>query len=98
MVVSKDGVQARCATFHVQARHAIHGSTTVCSAARMAGLAVTLGFLAGCQSSSSLNPVNWWHQAQGGKIAQERPAVAGAHQPYPNLNTVPAKPAPPDQD
>ena len=45
-----------------------------------------------------MNPINWWHRAQGGKIAEERPDPPGADQPYPNLNTVPARPTPPNQD
>src|SRR5689334_7609236 len=53
-------------------------------------LAVVAGVLAGCSSSSSMNPVNWWHSAQGGKIAQQRPLPPGANEPYPKLSTVPA--------
>lgn len=54
--------------------------------------------LAGCSSTSSMNPVNWWHKQEGGKIAEERPAPPGADQPYPNMATVPSKPEPPDAD
>ncbi|WP_158926867.1 hypothetical protein [Acidisphaera sp. S103] len=53
--------------------------------------------LAGCSTISTMNPVNWWHRQEGGKIAQERPAPPGADQPYPNMATVPVKPAPPDE-
>jgi outer membrane protein OmpA-like peptidoglycan-associated protein len=54
--------------------------------------------LAGCSSfPSSMNPVSWWHDLQGGKIAEERPPPPGADQPYPNLSTVPPKPAEPDR-
>ena len=50
--------------------------------------------LAGCSSvPSSINPVSWWHDLQGGKIAEQRPPPPGADQPYPNLATVPPKPA-----
>lgn len=63
-------------------------------------LGVLLGFgvgLAGCSSvPAALNPVEWWHGLQGGKIAEERPAPPGANDPYPNLGTVPARPAPSD--
>ncbi|MDQ2764521.1 MAG: hypothetical protein M3Y22_13905, partial [Pseudomonadota bacterium] len=52
--------------------------------------------LGGCSTLSSVNPVNWWHRQEGGKIAQDRPAPPGADQPYPNIASVPAKPAPPD--
>jgi outer membrane protein OmpA-like peptidoglycan-associated protein len=44
-----------------------------------------------------MNPVSWWHDLQGGKIAEQRPPPPGADQPYPNLATVPAKPAEPDR-
>ncbi len=53
--------------------------------------------LQGCASfPGSMNPVNWWHDLQGGKIAEQRPPPPGADEPYPNLATVPPKPAPPD--
>ena len=52
--------------------------------------------LSACSATSSMNPVNWWHQAEGGKIAEQRPAPPGAEQAYPNLSTVPPKPAPAD--
>jgi outer membrane protein OmpA-like peptidoglycan-associated protein len=54
--------------------------------------------LAGCSTISSVNPVNWWHRQEGGKIAEERPAPPGADQPYPNMATVPAKPDTPDAE
>jgi len=44
-----------------------------------------------------MNPVNWWHNLQGGEIAQQRPPPPGASQPYPNLATIPPRPTPPDQ-
>jgi outer membrane protein OmpA-like peptidoglycan-associated protein len=56
------------------------------------------GLLVGCSGGPSLNPVNWWHSLEGGKIAEQRPPPPGADQPYPNLASVPAKPTPPDQD
>jgi hypothetical protein len=52
--------------------------------------------LAGCSSfPASMNPVSWWHDLQGGKIAEERPPPPGADQPYPNLASVPPKPEAP---
>jgi outer membrane protein OmpA-like peptidoglycan-associated protein len=45
-----------------------------------------------------MNPVNWWHREEGGKIAEDRPAPPGADAPYPNLSTVPGKPTPPDAE
>ncbi|MDQ2764542.1 MAG: hypothetical protein M3Y22_14010, partial [Pseudomonadota bacterium] len=60
------------------------------------GVAI-LALLSGCSSlPSSINPVEWWHGLQGGAIAEQRPPPPGADQPYPNLATVPAKPASPD--
>jgi outer membrane protein OmpA-like peptidoglycan-associated protein len=44
-----------------------------------------------------MNPVSWWHDLEGGKIAEERPPPPGADQPYPNLASVPPKPAAPDR-
>ncbi|HVC63697.1 MAG TPA: hypothetical protein VND19_25435 [Acetobacteraceae bacterium] len=53
--------------------------------------------LAGCSSvPSSVNPVSWWHDLEGGAIARQRPPPPGANQPYPNLATVPARPQAPD--
>ena len=42
------------------------------------------------------NPVDWWHQLQGGPIASQRPPPPGAADPYPNLGQVPARPTPTD--
>src|SRR5271165_2623504 len=55
--------------------------------------------LGGCSSQawSSINPVNWWHDLEGGKIAEQRPPPPGADQPDPNLASVPPKPAEPDR-
>lgn len=61
-----------------------------------AGLAALL--LAGCASvPDPINPVSWWHSLQGGAIAEQRPPPPGATDPYPNLASVPAKPAQPDR-
>jgi hypothetical protein len=57
-----------------------------------------LGPLSACSGTSSLNPIDWWHRAEGGKIAEDRPAPPGSDQPYPDLNTVPGRPTPPNQD
>ena len=43
-----------------------------------------------------MNPVNWWHNLEGGAIAQQRPPPPGANQAYPNLASVPPKPTAPD--
>lgn len=47
-------------------------------------------------SRTSLNPVDWYHAIEGGRVADERPAPPQADAPYPNLGTVPARPAPID--
>ena len=54
--------------------------------------------LSGCSTMASLNPVNWWHDYEGGKIAEQRPPLPGADNVDPNLGSVPARPAPPDRE
>lgn len=51
--------------------------------------------LASC-SSNGTNPIDWWHGLEGGRIADERPPAPNADAPYPNLASVPARPAPSD--
>lgn len=41
-------------------------------------------------------PLDWWHELQGGRIAEGRPPPPGATDPYPNLAEVPARPTPTD--
>lgn len=47
--------------------------------------------LGGC-SSFSLDPVDWWHDLEGGRIAETRPPPPNSDAPYPSLGTVPTKP------
>ncbi|MBV9750859.1 MAG: hypothetical protein JO157_18790 [Acetobacteraceae bacterium] len=55
--------------------------------------------LAGCQRVEQLynskltadTPVDWWHQLEGGAIAEDRPPPPGASAPYPNLDQVPGQ-------
>lgn len=54
--------------------------------------------LAGCAQGGSLDPVDWWHRAEGGPIAETRPPPPNADAPYPTLASVPPKPPPPDRD
>jgi outer membrane protein OmpA-like peptidoglycan-associated protein len=61
-------------------------------------LAAAGWLLGGCSTLSGMNPVNWWHRQEGGKIAEQRPAPPGADQAYPNLATVPAKPDAPNAE
>ena len=60
--------------------------------------------LAGCERLGRLTdtespfdtPVDWWHQLQGGMIAEDRPPPPGVSDPYPNLGQVPPRPTPTD--
>jgi outer membrane protein OmpA-like peptidoglycan-associated protein len=53
--------------------------------------------LSGCASvPASINPVSWWHNLEGGAIAEQRPPPPGSTDPYPNLASVPPKPKPSD--
>src|SRR6202035_946132 len=96
MLVSGSGGQPRGASDRVQAGPGTESGTPglrfPCMSAAFALL------LSGCSSfPASVNPVSWWHDLQGGKIAEDRPPPPGADQPYPNLASVPPKPAPPDR-
>lgn len=67
-------------------------------------LLLCVGLLGGCSTVQRLNnskltqdgPVDWWHNLQGGRIAQDRPPPPGASDPYPNLASVPPRPTPTD--
>ncbi len=95
MLSSGSGGQTRGAGGRVQADCGLELGTSglqICVAPLFALL------LAGCSSlPASMNPVSWWHDLQGGKIAEERPPPPGADQPYPNLAAVPPKPEQPDR-
>ena len=54
---------------------------------------VTTFLLAACSNHHETGPEAWWHDAAGGKIAAERPPPPGDKDPFPNLATVPARPA-----
>ncbi len=96
MLSSGSGGQPKVAGGRVQAGCGRVSGTSGLRCRRLAPL-VALS-LAGCASfPSSMNPVSWWHDLQGGKIAEERPPPPGADQPYPNLATVPPKPEQPDR-
>ena len=87
MMVSDRGAQARRVKIPTQA--VLRGSAML--------LAVS-SLLVGCSTTSSMDPVNWWHRQEGGKIAEQRPPPPGADQPFPNMATVPAKPETPDAE
>jgi outer membrane protein OmpA-like peptidoglycan-associated protein len=56
-------------------------------------LAALLAGLAGCSSAPGSDPIAWWRQLEGGRLAEERPLPPNADAPYPNLGMVPARPA-----
>lgn len=71
-------------------------SRRIGTALRLAAL-VTAAAVGGCGSvPATINPVTWWHALQGGQIAEQRPPPPGATDPYPNLASVPDRPAPLD--
>ena len=72
MVIRGKGAQPTDARFRVQAAAWL----LLCGAAPL---------LAGCSSvfRSSINPVSWWHDMEGGEIAKQRPPPPGANEPYP---------------
>lgn len=95
MLSSGSGGQPRGAGGRVQAGCGLESGTPGLHV-RLVPLLLLL--LPSCSSvPSSINPVNWWHDLQGGKIAEERPPPPGADQPYPNLASVPPKPEQPDR-
>jgi outer membrane protein OmpA-like peptidoglycan-associated protein len=63
---------------------------------KVQGALAVLLLLAGCSAPRSMNPVDWWHDLEGGAIAEARPPPPNADAPYPNLGTVPPRPPPPD--
>jgi outer membrane protein OmpA-like peptidoglycan-associated protein len=55
------------------------------------GLLLLLG---GCSDvPDRINPVNWWHQMEGGEIAQDRPPPPNPNAPFPKIGNQPARPA-----
>ena len=55
------------------------------------GLLLMLG---GCSDvPNRINPVSWWHQMEGGAIAQYRPPPPNPTAPFPKLANQPARPA-----
>src|SRR5580700_2974173 len=96
MLSSGSGGQPKGVGRRFQAGCGLESGTSGLRCRHFASLCVLT--LAGCSSfPSSMNPVSWWHGLQGGKIAEERPPPPGADQPYPNLASVPPKPAQPDR-
>jgi hypothetical protein len=55
------------------------------------GLLLTLG---GCSDvPDQANPVSWWHDLEGGEIAQNRPPPPNPDAPFPKIAHQPARPA-----
>ena len=53
--------------------------------------------LAGCSDGVGFDaPVGWWHQLEGGPIADQRPPPPGVNDPFPNLGQIPKRPSPTD--
>lgn len=50
-------------------------------------LTLTAVQVGGCSSEN--NPIEWWHQSQGGVIAQNRPPPPGMNMPYPHVGNTP---------
>ena len=57
---------------------------------------VSLACASGCSNYHTSGPEAWYHENVGGAISSQRPPPPGLNDPYPNLATVPAKPAPAD--
>ncbi len=49
--------------------------------------------LAACTPAPGADPIVWWRQLEGGRLAQERPLAPNADAPYPSLGSVPGRPA-----
>ena len=61
------------------------------------GLAALLAGLGGCKGTGPVGAgVDLFHDLQGGAIAQQRPPPPGRNDPFPNLGSIPARPAAPD--
>ncbi|MBB2205665.1 hypothetical protein HLH27_11635 [Gluconacetobacter takamatsuzukensis] len=61
--------------------------------AALAGLLAGLLPLAGCAHRDAVDStLDWFHQYQGGVIAQQRPPPPGAHDPYPAVGLTPTTP------
>lgn len=60
---------------------------------RKAVAALSALLLSGCASApAAINPVDWYHDLEGGPIAAKRAPPPGANAPYPNLANVPPRP------
>ena len=62
---------------------------------RVAGAGPVALLVAGCGTDPVGTPVQWWHDLQGGAIAEQRPPPPGVDDPYPHVGTTPSRPAVP---
>lgn len=58
----------------------------------MVGPAIGLCLLLAACAGKPSGPVAWWHDYEGGVIAQDRPPPPGESDPYPNFAQLPANP------
>ena len=66
-------------------------------AARALGSVALLACLVGCKGGGTIGAgEDLFHDLQGGAIAQQRPPPPRANDPFPNLGSIPARPAAPD--
>ncbi|MCB8881572.1 hypothetical protein ACELLULO517_15085 [Acidisoma cellulosilytica] len=66
-------------------------------ASRLGAITAPAGLLlllAGCSDvPNSIDPVSWWHNMEGGAIAQDRPPPPNPKAPFPHLAAAPKRPA-----
>ncbi len=73
---------------------ATNGRRRPAALASLVAISIILA-VAGCAHQDVVDtPVGWWHQLQGGAIAEQRPPPPGVNDPYPAIGTTPAH-APP---
>lgn len=74
-----------------------NGRTRIALLAGLLAVAACSGVERMSDSKLTLDtPIGWWHDLQGGKIAEVRPPPPGVDDPYPNLSLVPPRPTPTD--
>lgn len=71
----------------------LHATIRVAAGLLTAGIPAAGLLAAGCSAApDSVNPVDWWHALEGGRIAEARPPPPNVDAPYPSLGSVPAVP------
>jgi len=70
-----------------------HPRQAVRSRQGIGALLVAVSLLSGCSSKQATStPLDWWHNLEGGVIAEQRPPPPGSNDPYPNISTIPPRP------